>query len=199
MSLASRHLPAPATLRELDDLPEDVVAHLVDGELIVHPRPEPPHVEAASELGWMLIGPFRHGVNGPGGWVILDEPKISFGPQLLVPDLAGWRKERFAAIRKGPYTVIPDWVCEILSPSTRGFDRSTKLSIYAREGVGHAWVLDPDARTLEVLRLHEGSWLIVAVHQGGRTVRAEPFEAVELDLSLIWGEPKAQDETTDAD
>jgi Uma2 family endonuclease len=184
----------PATLRDLDSLPEDVTAHLVDGELIVHPRPDPPHVEAASELGWMLVGPFRHGVNGPGGWVILDEPKILFGPQLLVPDLAGWRKERFAAIRKGPYTVIPDWVCEILSPSTRRFDRSTKLPIYAREGVGHTWILDPGAQTLEVLRLHEGRWLIVAVHEGRGTVRAEPFDAVELDLSLVWGDAQPEDE-----
>ncbi len=184
---------APATLRDLDDLPEEVVAHLVDGELIVHPRPEGPHVEAASELGWMLMGPFRHGVGGPGGWIILDEPKVLFGPQLLVPDLAGWKKERFAAVRKGPYTVIPDWVCEILSPSTRRFDRSTKLQIYARAGVHHAWVIDPGAQTLEVLRLHEGRWLIVAVHGGQGKVRAEPFDAVELDLSLIWSDSDSGD------
>lgn len=195
--LAERH-PTPATLRDLDDLPEEVVAHLIDGELIVHPRPEGPHVEAASELGWMLMGPFRHGVGGPGGWVILDEPKILFGPQLLVPDLAGWKKERFVATRKGPYTVTPDWVCEILSPSTRRFDRSTKLPIFARAGVGHAWVLDPGAQTLEVLRLHEGRWLIVAVHEGRGMVRAEPFDAVELDLSLIWSDSGLEGEQEDS-
>jgi len=182
-----------ATLRDLDDLPEDVVAHIVDGDLVVHPRPDPPHTEAASELGWMLVGPFRHGVNGPGGWVILDEPKILFGSQLLIPDLAGWRKEHFPSIRKGPYTVGPDWVCEILSPSTRRFDRSTKLPIYARAGVSHALILDPDVQTLEVLRLHEGRWLITDVFEGRGKVRAEPFEAIELDLSLVWGEAVPED------
>src|SRR3954453_2086234 len=106
----------PATLRDLDSLPQDLTAPLGDGELIVHPRPDPPHVEAATFLTGSLFGPFYRGIGGPGGWVILAEPKILFGPQLLVPDLAGWRKERFAALRKGPYTVIPDWVCEILSP-----------------------------------------------------------------------------------
>jgi len=194
MALAAHTHSVPATLHDLDDLPEEVVGHLVDGELIVHPRPEPPHVEAASELGWMLVGPFRHGINGPGGWVILDEPKILFGSQLLVPDLAGWRKERFQKIRKGPYTVAPDWVCEILSFSTRRFDRSTKLPIYARAGVRHAWILDPDAQTLEVLRLHEGHWLIADVFEGACKVRAEPFEAIELDLSLVWGEIEPEDE-----
>jgi Uma2 family endonuclease len=180
--------PGPATERDLDDLPEDVIGQIVDGELIVHPRPDAPHVITASELGALLIAPFRRGIGGPGGWIILDEPRILFGPQHLVPDLAGWRKERFAAPRKGSFTVIPDWVCEILSPSTRRFDRVTKLPIYAREGVGHAWVLDPVARTLEVLRLHEGRWLIAGVHENEAKVQAEPFEAVEIDLSLIWGE-----------
>jgi len=197
MALAAR-IHTPATLHDLDGLPDDVVAHIVEGELIVHPRPDPPHVEAASELGWQLVGPFRHGVNGPVGWVILDEPKILFGPHLFVPDLAGWRKESFPAIRKGPYTVIPDWICEILSPTTRRFDRVTKLPLYAQEGVGHAWILDPDAQTLEVLRLHEGSWLIVAVYEGQGRVRAEPFDAVELDLSLLWGEARPEENEDDA-
>jgi Uma2 family endonuclease len=186
--------PTPATLRDLDDLPEDVIAHLVDGELIVHPRPEPPHTEAASVLTGSLFGPFWRGIGGPGGWVILAEPKILFGEQVLVPDLAGWRKERFVSPRKGPYTVSPDWVCEILSPSTERFDRATKLPIFAREGVRHAWLLDPKLQTLEVLRLHEGRWLIVAVHDGLDKVRAEPFDAIELDLSLFWGEARPEED-----
>ncbi|HEX2224570.1 MAG TPA: Uma2 family endonuclease, partial [Thermoanaerobaculia bacterium] len=104
-----------------------------------------------------------------------------------VPDLAGWRRERFVSPPKGPYTVAPDWICEVLSPSTERDDRVRKLPIYAREGVAHAWLLDPELRTLEVLRLHEGSWLIAAVYEGGDKVRAEPFEAIEMDLGLIWG------------
>lgn len=189
-------LPRPATERDLDDLPEDVIGQIVNDELIVHPRPDPPHTEAASMLTGFLFAPLRQGIGGPGGWIILAEPKIRFGSQILVPDLAGWRRERFVSPRKGPYTVIPDWLCEILSPSTMRFDRFTKVPIYAREGVQHVWLLDPVAQTLEVLRLHEGSWLIAAVHEGSEKVRAEPFEAVEIDLSLIWGEipPEPTDE-----
>jgi Uma2 family endonuclease len=177
----------PATVRDLDDLPEDVIGQIVDGELIVLPRPDHPHVFAATGLTWALFGPLCQGLNGPGGWVILAEPRILFGEQLLIPDLVGWKKDRFVAPRNGPYTLSPDWVCEILSPSTARFDRVTKLPIFQKAGVGHVWVIDPIARTLEVLRRHEGSWLIAAAHQNQDKVRAEPFEAVEIDLSLLWG------------
>ncbi|HEY0511879.1 MAG TPA: Uma2 family endonuclease [Thermoanaerobaculia bacterium] len=191
--------PRPATERDLDDLSETVMGQIIAGELIVHPRPDPPHVQAASGLGGLLINPFHYGFGGgPGGWVLLVEPKIRFGGDLLVPDLAGWRRERFIPIRKGPYTITPDWVCELLSPSTARTDRVRKLPIYAREGVAYAWILDPNLRTLEVLRLQDGKWLILGVFQKGEKVRAEPFEAVELDLSLLWGdlppEEKEEDE-----
>lgn len=178
----------PATERDLDDLPEDVIGQIVDGELIVHPRPDHPHVRAASALTWAIFGPFDQGLGGPGGWVILAEPRILFGEKLLVPDLAGWKKERFVAPKKGSYAVAPDWVCEILSPSTARFDRVTKLPIYAQAEVQHAWILDPGVRTLEVLRLEIGRWTISAAYQNTEKVRAEPFDAVELDLSLLWGE-----------
>jgi Uma2 family endonuclease len=193
--------PYPATERDLDDLPEGVIGQIVDGELIVHPRPDPPHTLAASGLGGLLSPPFHFGFGGgPGGWVILDEPKIRFGGDLLVPDLAGWRRERFIPIRKGPYTVAPDWVCELLSPSTARIDRIRKLPIYAREGVSYAWLLDPGLRTLEVLRLQDGRWLIVGVFQKQDKVRAEPFEAIELDLSLLWGDlPPEETEEEDSE
>jgi len=185
----------PATERDLEGLPEDVIGQIIDGELIVHPRPDPPHVQAASGLGVLLSGPFRYGFgNGPGGWIILDEPKIRFGRDLLVPDLAGWRRERFVPIRRGPYIVVPDWICELLSPSTARDDRVRKLPIYAREGVPHAWIIDPTLRTLEVLRLQEGRWLIVNVFHDDEKVRAEPFEAVELDLALLWEDLPAEEE-----
>jgi Uma2 family endonuclease len=176
-----------ATEADLEDLPEDRIGHLVDGELIVHPRPDAPHTEAATQLVWSLVGPLQHGLGGPGGWVILSEPKVRFERGILVPDLAGWRRERFASPRKGPYTVAPDWVCEILSPSTARFDRATKLPIYAEARVEHAWLLDPAARFLEVLRRQETRWLIAGVFEGRRTVRAEPFETLDLDLARIWG------------
>lgn len=187
MAIAPSRSRIPATERDLDALPEDVTGEILDGELIVHPRPDPPHTQAASFLTGALFAPFARGIGGPGGWVILIEPKIRFGSNLLVPDLAGWRKERFAAPAKGPYLVIPDWVCEVLSPSTERFDRAGKLPLYAQEGVRHAWLLDPVLCTLEVLRLHEGRWLIVDTHEGEGTVRAEPFEEIELDLGSIWG------------
>jgi Uma2 family endonuclease len=181
------HPNNPATEQDLYDLPEDVTGEILDGELIVHPRPDPPHTQAASGLGGLLIGPFHYGFGGgPGGWIILVEPKIRFGNDLLVPDLAGWRRERFVPIRRGPYTVAPDWICELLSPSTARTDRVRKLPIYAREKVAYAWILDPALRTLEALRLQDGKWLILGVFQKADKVRVEPFEAFELDLALLW-------------
>lgn len=123
------------------------------------------------------------------------EPRVLFGAQTLVPDLAGWREERFVAPEKGPLLVAPDWVCEILSPSTARHDRFRKLPIYGREGVQHAWLIDPVLRTLEVLRIESGAWLIVGLHQKNDRVRAEPFEALEIDMAQIWG--AATDETAE--
>jgi len=177
----------PATERDLDGLPEGVKGQIIDGELVVLPRPGHPHLMSAAGLSAILGGQFLFGFGGgPGGWIILAEPEIRFGRDLLIPDLAGWRKERFAAPRKGPYVVSLDWVCEILSPTTVRIDRVRKLSIYAREHVGHAWLIDPLSRTLEVFSLHEERWLLVGSHQDDEKVRAQPFAAVEIDLSLLW-------------
>lgn len=183
----------PATVRDLDDLPEDVVGHIVDGELRVLPRPDAPHVEAAGALHGLLFGAFWRKHGDPGGWVILPEPKILFGEQLLVPDLAGWKMDRYIRPKKGPYEVAPDWLCEILSPSTAGFDRGTKLPIYSQTEVGHAWIIDPVARFLEVLRRQREGWLIAATYRNQDKVRAEPFEAVEIDLSLLWTEESEEE------
>lgn len=177
----------PATVRDLDDLPEDVIGHIVEGELIVLPRPDAPHVEAAGVLHGVLFSAFWRELGNPGGWVILPEPKILFGKQLLVPDLAGWRVDRYVRPKKGPYEIVPDWVCEILSPSTARFDRATKLPIYSEAGAVYAWIIDLAVRTLEVLRQQQESWLIAATYQNDDKVRAEPFGAVEIDLSLLWG------------
>ena len=178
----------PLTLLDPDDLPEDVVGEIIDGELHVHPRPDDPHGRAALELILTLGNPFHHGVGGPGGWVLRVEPRIQFGSQSLVPDLAGWRQERFVAPKKGALQIAPDWICEILSPSTAGYDRVRKLPIYATHEVRHAWLIDPLLRTLEVLRLEGGAWVIVGAFQGDEKVRAEPFDAVEIDLAQLWGE-----------
>lgn len=184
----------PATLLDLDNLPEDVVGEIIDGQLHVHPRPDVPHVRAAYELGLTLGLPFYRGIDGPGGWVLLPEPRVSFGGQTLVPDLAGWRQERFVEPEKGPILVAPDWICEILSPSTARHDRICKLPIYGREGVQHAWLIDPVQRTLEVLRVESGAWQIVGLHQKNDKVRAEPFEALEIDMAQIWGASADEDD-----
>ncbi|HJX26589.1 MAG TPA: Uma2 family endonuclease [Thermoanaerobaculia bacterium] len=184
----------PATLRDLDDLPEDVIGHIVGGELIVLPRPDMPHALVATTLAADLVGPFRRGIGGPGGWIIAAEPKIQFGEDLFIPDLAGWRRERFSPPLKGPTDVAPDWICEILSPSTARFDRFTKLPIYARARVGYTWLIDPSSRTLEVLQLQEEKWLITGMYQNEDKVRAEPFEAIELDLALLWEDVPADPE-----
>src|SRR5574341_797525 len=178
----------PASYDDIAALPEGVVGEIIDGELITHPRPAPPHAQASTNLGFFVVGPFGLGINGPGGWVILDEPEIQLATHTLVPDLAGWRKEHLPQLpEKGPLHVAPDWVCEVLSPSTEQDDRRRKLRIYAEHRVRHAWLADPLLRTLEVLRVHEGDWLIVGTYGNDDCVRAEPFEAVEIPLRLVWG------------
>jgi Uma2 family endonuclease len=178
----------PATYADLEALPANKVGELIDGELYVSPRPAGPHTVAASVLGMELGGPFHLGRGGPGGWFLLDEPELHLGEDVLVPDLAGWRRERMPeAPRTAAFTLAPDWVCEVLSPSTAALDRSAKLAVYAREEVRHVWLVDPVLRTLEVLRLEGGRYFLLGTHTGTARVRAEPFEAWELALALLWG------------
>ncbi len=179
----------PATYADLEALPEHVVGELIAGELHVSPRPALPHTVAASRLGGKLVGPFDEGSGGPGGWLILDEPELHFGEDVLVPDLAGWRRERMPRPpRTAALTLAPDWVCEVLSPSTAALDRGIKLPIYARQGVRNIWLMDPEARTLEVFRWEGARYVLLVTHTGLARVRAEPFEALELELSFLWGE-----------
>jgi Uma2 family endonuclease len=176
-----------ATYQDVLDAPEHVNAEIINGELHLSPRPAPPHAKASSTLGYLLGPPFDLGSNGPGGWMILVEPELHLGEDVLVPDLAGWRVERMAGLPQEAYfTLAPDWVCEVLSKSTAKRDRNEKLPIYAVAGVSHAWLLAASRRTLEVFRLEAGAWVPIATHQGDVRVRAEPFDAIELDLSVIW-------------
>ncbi|HZI15811.1 MAG TPA: Uma2 family endonuclease [Myxococcus sp.] len=177
----------PATYEDLLALPEHVVGQIIDGELIVMPRPASPHARASSVLGGRLGDLFDWGSSGPGGWWIQDEPELHFGRDALVPDIAGWRRERMPEMPETAYfTQAPDWVCEVLSPSTEALDRKRKREIYAREGVGHVWLVDPSKRTLEVFQRQEQQWVQRGTYSGEERVRAEPFEAVELDLGAIW-------------
>ena len=180
-----------ATYEDLLKVPENKVAEIVDGELYVSPRPAVPHAVVASVLGVDLGGPFDQGRGGPGGWGILYEPELHLGEDVLVPDLAGWRRQRLPAFPKAAFlTLAPDWVCEILSPSTERLDRARKLGIYARESVANAWLVNPETRTLEVYRRSEDRWLLLATHASDALVRAEPFDAIELDLLPLWGETR---------
>jgi Uma2 family endonuclease len=179
---------------DLDALPANVVGELVAGTLHVSPRPAAPHALAASVIGRDLGGSFHRGRGGgePGGWWILDEPELALGGDVLVPDLAGWRRERMPTIADvASFIVAPDWICEIVSPSTGRLDRVVKMPVYLRAGVGHLWIVDPIARTLEVYVAHDGRWVVLAAHGGAERVRARPFDAIELDLAAWWdrGEP----------
>jgi Uma2 family endonuclease len=129
-------------------------------------------------------------VGGPGGWIILHEPELHLGDAVLVPDLAGWRRERMAYVPEElvAFDVAPDWICEVLSASTSTLDRVRKMPVYAREGVPFAWLLEPIQRTLEVFELHGQGWRTVGTWEGDVKVRAVPFEAVELDLSSLWAD-----------
>jgi Uma2 family endonuclease len=179
----------PATYDDLVALPDNLVAEIVDGELHASPRPAAPHTVAASVIGGVLLPPFHTGHGGPGGWWILDEPELHLGPDVLVPDLAGWRRTSMPRRPQTAYfPLAPDCVCEVTSPSTAMLDRARKLAIYAREGVAHAWLVDPLAQTLEVLRLEDGRWTILATHAGPEVVRAEPFDEIELDLGALWAD-----------
>ena len=185
----SRRTPErPATYEDLLRVPPHLVAEIIDGELITSPRPTSRHAGAATSLGGFVINPFRHGQGGPGGWMILHEPELHLGEDVLVPDLAGWRRERMPEMPDVPFfTLAPDWVCEVLSPSTSATDRARKLPIYARDGASHAWLIDPALRTLEVFRREgERFWTLLATYVDASKVRAEPFDAIELDLALLW-------------
>jgi Uma2 family endonuclease len=180
----------PATYEDLLKVPDHLVAEIVDGDLYTSPRPAPRHADASSGLGGALRGPFDRGRGGPGGWRILDEPELHVGHDILVPDIAGWRRERLAHLRDEAYfSIAPDWVCEVVSPSTAAFDRVKKLTVYARERVSHAWLVDPIAQTIEVLRLENSRWTIVTTCAGADVVRLEPFDAIDLDLTLLWEIP----------
>lgn len=178
-----------ATYADLEALPDNVVGELVNGELHASPRLSFLHAAAASRLSGELVSPFARGRDGPGGWIILNQPEVHLNNDVLVPDIAGWRQERMPQHpRTAAFTLAPDWACEVLSAPTKSMDRTVKLPVYAREGVQHVWLVDPKLRTLEVFRLDGLRYTQLVTHIGKAHVRAEPFEALELELAYLWGE-----------
>ena len=177
-----------ATYEDLRRVPEHQVAEILAGDLFATPRPTAQHAHTALRLSATLGAPFDEGRGGPGGWIILFEPELHLHDDVVVPDLAGWRRERLSPLPDAPFlTLPPDWVCEILSPTTERRDRLQKLPIYNRESVRHVWLINPSLRSLEVLRLEGGRWIIAGSHGTEEGVLAiEPFEAVPLELSRIW-------------
>ncbi|MGU3454057.1 Uma2 family endonuclease [Methylobacterium sp. 391_Methyba4] len=176
-----------ATYAELEAVPAHLVAEIIDGVLETHPRPRPRHAMAASDLSTLLGTPFRYGRGGPGGWIFMIEPELHLGAHVVVPDLAAWRRERVPTdLEAAHIEIAPDWVCEILSPSTVRLDRGRKRRIYAEAKIGHLWLLDPAAGVLEGFALADGRWVLLATVQRGESVALPPFDAVPFPLDDLF-------------
>lgn len=184
------HLAHLDTLYEaIERLPEGVTGELINGQLHTQPRPAARHALAASNLGADLISPFSRGRGGPGGWWIIDEPEVHFvrNTEVLVPDLGGWRRERMPVLPEDQrFEVVPDWVCEVLSPSTASKDRELKMPMYVHYGVQYAWIVDPVRYLLEAYELKNSEWASIGIFGSGDAIAAPPFEAVSLDVDALW-------------
>jgi Uma2 family endonuclease len=179
-----------ANYSDIEALPPHMVGEILFGALHAHPRQGPRHGLASSAIGGELYDPFQRGRGGPGGWLFIDEPELHLGPHVIVPDIAAWRRERLPELPDTVYfTIAPDWVCEVLSPSTRRVDRTDKLAIYAAFDVAHAWYVDPEARTLEAMDLTGGKWLLSAAFKDSEAVSAAPFAEHTFTLDALWPPP----------
>jgi Uma2 family endonuclease len=187
-----------AVYEDLFSLPEDVKAEILGGAIVTMPSPLPRHSRPQRSLSRYVGGPFDDddGTGGPGGWWILLEVDVRLARHDVVrPDLAGWRRERLpdpGDVR--PIEVVPDWVCEILSPSTTARDHVYKRRLYASRGVKHDWLVDPEARVLEASELRDGLWLEVGSYDEESIARIPPFEAVEIPIGKLFL-PRAAPET----
>ena len=179
----------PATYRDVLDAPEHMVAEIIAGVLHTHPRPAPLHAYASSRLGAKLENIVGHGGgNGGGAWLIIDEPELHLGEDIIVPDLAGWRLQRMPTLPATAYFALaPDWVCEVLSPSTRVLDQTQKRDIYAREGVPHLWFVAPEKRSVEVFELRNGHWTLLETATGATEAALPPFAGASFNLGDLWG------------
>lgn len=183
-----------ATYADIEALPPHVTGQIVDGELYASPRPARSHGVAASRLGGILSTAFDLAMNGPGGWCIIDEPELHLGDSVLVPDMAGWRINRWPGAAAGHgIQVAPDWICEVLSPSTERFDRIAKMMAYARAGVSYAWLVHPTRHTVEIFERVDTRWTFCAGFSELESLCAVPFEAITIPLGKIWLNPPTPD------
>ncbi len=183
----SEPLRRAATYAEIEALPPDVVGAILFGELVTHPRPSPRHAAASNSLSDELTGPFQKGRGGPGGWVFFGEPELHLGPHVVVPDLAGWRRERLGSYPETAYfELAPDWVCEVLSGSTERRDRTSKRRIYAEAGVDYLWFVDPRFQLLEAFVHRDGHWMLIGTWSSNDIISVPPFEAVTMSLADLW-------------
>ncbi len=181
-----------ADYRDVLNAPAHMVAEVIDGALHTQPRPDPRHAWASSGLGARIGPPFNYGDGGPGGWWSIREPELHLGKDILVPDLAGWRREWMPDYPDTAWCgVAPDWACEVLSPGTRKTDLYEKRPIYAQEGVAHLWLVDPLARGLEAFELRAGQWVPIASLKDDDAVSVPPFEAIAFSLADLWPDSPA--------
>ena len=179
--------PKPATYDDLVAAPPHLVAEIIGGRLVTHPRPAPRQTNCASVLGAILMPPFQLGTSGPGGWWIHDERELHLDKDILVPDLAGWRRDRMPRLPDTAwFEIVPDWVCEVLSPSTMRYDRGEKRDIYGVQGVRHLWHVDVASRLLEVFELTGGRWVLLHAYRDADKVAAPPFDVITFDLAMLW-------------
>jgi Uma2 family endonuclease len=177
-----------AVYEDLYNIPAGMTGEIINGELIATPRPSRKHGFCATALGAAVTVPYQFGEGGgPGGWIFIIEPEIRLGENILVPDLAGWRRKNFPFQEDSNWIAIaPGWVCEVLSPNTFRNDKVKKMPIYARHGVEHIWLIDPVAMTLDVFRLESSGWLMLGSYAEKDKVRAAPFQDIEIDLDGLW-------------
>lgn len=177
----------PATYADVEAVPPHLVAELLYGSLVTHPRPVRRHGGAASALGALSAGAYQFGIGGPGGWIFVDEPELHLGPHVCVPDIAGWQRQRMTEPADKPFfEIAPDWICEVLSPRTEKYDKGDKLRIYALYGVDHIWFVDPRVKSLEVFKRQDQDWLLKHAFFENDDVSAPPFDAISFKLDLLW-------------
>jgi len=178
-----------ATYEDILALPENTVGEILNGQLETHPRPAPKHALAASSMGMEIGLPFQKGHGGSGGWWIIDEPECHVSNHIFVPDLAGWLKKRMPTLPETAwFNIRPDWVCEIISPSSASRDRVTKMYIYANLEIPYYWIIDPIGQTLEVYQLQEDkSWRLLKTYANDDNVKVAPFDSYSFSLANLWG------------